>query len=67
MLYVYLGGGAGGVGTPAASAEYGWMVGGTDEDPLEVWAEGAARVGGLWSISLGKRAPPESRDGLHQG
>ena len=36
-----------GAGTPAASAEYGWLVGGNDEDSLEVWAEGAARVGGL--------------------
>ena len=36
-------------GTPApeATAEYGWMVGGTDEQSLDTWAEGAARVGGL--------------------
>ena len=46
-LDVYSDGGADGAGTPAASAEYGWLVGGTDEDSLEVWAEGAARVGGL--------------------
>ena len=43
---VYSDGGADGAGTPAASAEYGWLVGGTDEDSLEVPAEGAARVGG---------------------
>ena len=36
-----------GAGTPAAFVEYGWLVGGTDEDSLEIWAEGAARVGGL--------------------
>ena len=47
VLDVYSDGGADGAGTPAASAEYGWLVGGTDGDPLEVWAEGAARVGGL--------------------
>ena len=47
VLDVYSDGGADGAGTPAASAEYGWLVGGTDEDSLEVWAEGAARVGGL--------------------
>ena len=29
------------------TAEYGWLIGGTDVDALEVWAEGAARVGGL--------------------
>ena len=40
-------GGANGAGTPAAPAEYGWLIGSTDEDSLEVWAEGAARVGGL--------------------
>ena len=39
--------GADGAGTPSASAEYGWLVGGTDGDSLGVWAEGAARVGGL--------------------
>ena len=44
---MYSDGGADGAGTPAASAEYGWLVGGTDGDSLEVWAEGAARVGGL--------------------
>ena len=47
VLDVYSDGGADGAGTPAASAEYGWLVGGTDEDSLEVWVEGAARVGGL--------------------
>ena len=47
VLDVYSDGGADGAGTPAASAEYGWLVGGTDGDSLEVWAEGAARVGGL--------------------
>ena len=47
MLDVYSDGGADGAGTPEASAEYGWMVGGTDEQSLETWAEGAARVGGL--------------------
>merc|ERR1711966_86573 len=46
-LDVYSDAGADGAGTPAVSAEYGWLVGGTDEDSLEVWAEGAARVGGL--------------------
>ena len=46
-LDVYSDGGADGAGTPAASAEYGWLIGGTDEDSLEVLAEGAARVGGL--------------------
>ena len=40
-------GGADGAGTPAASAEYGWLVGGTDGSALEVWAEGTTRVGGL--------------------
>ena len=47
VLDVYSDGGADGAGTPEASAEYGWMVGGTDEQSLETWAEGAARVGGL--------------------
>ena len=47
VLDVYSDGGADGAGTPAASAEYGRLVGGTDEDSLEVLAEGAARVGGL--------------------
>ena len=47
MLDVYSDGGADGAGTPEASAEYGWMVGGTDEQSLDTWAEGAARVGGL--------------------
>ena len=56
VLDVYSDGGADGAGTPAASAEYGWLVGGTDEDSLEVWAEGAACKGG-WS---------PWRDGLHQ-
>ena len=31
VLDVYSDGGADGAGTPEASAEYGWMVGGTDE------------------------------------
>ena len=39
-------GGADGSGTSTASTEYGWLVGGTDGDSLEVWDEGAARVGG---------------------
>ena len=47
MLDVYSDGGADGAGTPAAFAEYGWIVGGTDEQSLETWAEGAARVGRL--------------------
>ena len=47
VLDVYSDRGADGAGTPAASAEYGWLVGGTDEDSLEIWAEGTARVGGL--------------------
>ena len=47
VLDVYSDGGADGAGTPAASTEYGWLVGGTDGDSLEIWAEGAARVGGL--------------------
>ncbi len=47
MLDVYSDDGADGAGTPKASAEYGWIVGGTDEQSLETWAEGAARVGGL--------------------
>ena len=47
VLDVYSDGGADGAGTPEATAEYGWLIGGTDADALEVWAEGAARVGGL--------------------
>ena len=47
VLDVYSDGGADGAGTPEASAEYGWIVAGTDEQSLETWAEGAARVGGL--------------------
>ena len=47
VLDVYFDGGADGAGTPAASAKYGWLVGGTDGDSLEVWAGVAARVGGL--------------------
>ena len=49
VLDVYSDGGADGAGTPEASAEYGWMVGGTNEQSLDTWAEGAARVpvGGL--------------------
>ena len=57
VLDVYFDGGADGAGTPAASAEYGWLVGGTDADSLEVWAEGAARVGG----SLRRWTPPGLR------
>ena len=44
MLDVYSDGGADETGTPEATAEYGWMVGGADEQSLETWAEGAARV-----------------------
>ena len=40
-------GGADGAGTLEATAEYVWLVGGTDEQSLDTWAEGAARVGGL--------------------
>ena len=42
VLDVYSDGGADlGVGrTLEASAECGWLVGGTDEDSLEIWAEG---------------------------
>ena len=45
-------GGADEAGTPVAHqrhlrAGYGRLVGGTDEDSLEIWAEGAARVRGL--------------------
>ena len=47
VLDVYSDGGADGAGTPAASAEYGRLIGGTYGDSLEVWAEGVARVGGL--------------------
>ena len=47
VLDVHSDGGADGAGTPATSAEYDWLGGGTDEDSLEVWAEGATRVGGL--------------------
>ena len=47
VLDVYSDGGADGAGTPAASAEYGWLVNDTDEDSLEIWAEGTSRVGGL--------------------
>jgi hypothetical protein len=47
VLDVYSDEGADGAGAPAASAEYGLLVGCTDGDSLEVWAEGAARVGGL--------------------
>ena len=49
VLDVYSDGGADGAGTPEASTEYGWMVGGTDGQSLDTWAEGAARVpvGGL--------------------
>ena len=36
VLDVYSDGDADGAGTPAASAEYGWLVGGTDEDSPEV-------------------------------
>ena len=49
---MYSDGGADNADTPATSAEYGWMVGGTDAQSLETWAEGAARVGG----------PPEEMD-----
>ena len=47
VLDVYSDGGADGASTPATSTVYGWLVGGTDADSLEVWAEGGARVGGL--------------------
>ena len=42
MLDIYSDGGADGAGTPEATADYGWLVGGTDEYSFEVWAEGAA-------------------------
>ena len=44
---MYSDGGADGTGTPEASAEYDWIIGGTDEQSLETRAEGAARAGGL--------------------
>ena len=44
---MYSDGRADGAGTPVATAEYGWLVGGTDEDSLEILAEGATIVGGL--------------------
>ena len=47
VLGIYSDGGADGAGTDEATAEYGWLVGGTDEHSLEIWAGGAARVGGL--------------------
>ena len=47
VLDVYSDGGTDGAGTPEASAEYDWIVGGTDEQSLETWAEGAERVGDL--------------------
>ena len=47
MLDAYSDGGADRVDTLAASARYDWLVGGTDGDSLEVWAEGATRVGSL--------------------
>ena len=34
VLDMYSDDGADGAGTPATSAEYGWLVGGTDEDSL---------------------------------
>ena len=47
VLDVCADGGADGAGTPEATAEYGWLVGGMDEQSLDIWAEGAARAGGL--------------------
>ena len=40
-------GGADGASTSHATAEYGWLVGGTNGDALEVLAEGGATAGGL--------------------
>ena len=47
VLGVYSDGGADGAGTrtPEATAVCGWLVGGTGEQSLDIWAEGAARVG----------------------
>ena len=45
-------------GTPKATAEYGSLVWGTDEQPLNIWAEGAARVGGLPEAMDSTRAEP---------
>ena len=42
---VYPDGDADGTSTPHATGEYGWLVGGTDKDALEVWAESGTRVG----------------------
>ena len=58
VLDVYADRGADGAGTPTASAEYGWLIGGTDEDPLEVWVEGATRVGGLHEEADSTKAEP---------
>ena len=57
VLGVYSGGGADGAGTPGATAEYDWLVGGTDGQALEIWAEGAATVCG----------PPKEVDSTRAG
>ena len=53
-LDVYSDGGADVAGTPAASAEYGWLIGGTDED----WRSRPKAQHG-WVISLRRWTPPE--------
>ena len=45
QLDVYSDGGADGAGSEYATAEYGWLVGGTAES-LEIWARGGATVRG---------------------
>ena len=46
-LDVYSDGGADLAGTEEASADYGWVIGGTDRDALAVWGEGGAKVRGV--------------------
>ena len=45
-------------GTYEATAEYGWLVGGTDEHSLEIWAGSATRVGGLFEEVDSTKAEP---------
>lgn len=51
-LDVYSDGGADHAGTPYATAEYGWVVGGTHASAFERWSEGGAPM----------RGPPEDMD-----
>ena len=57
VLDVYSDDGADGSDTPEASAEYGWIVRGTDAQSLETWARRLREQQG-WEACLKRWTPP---------